>query len=741
MNVEDPNNFIYLNRDGNWDTFSWFGLELRSGGELSLHTLPRLIEKADLDLGKLATPSGNAGLAVSADGTLYVSDPEGNRVLVFSGCDRTIPPHPLPCTVLPSEGGPGTFDHPRGLAILAHRTRLVIADSGNDRLQFYDTDAERIAGIDDDFDSPVALATDTHGNLYVVDGSPGRVQKFNAVGDAVPSFTANASAAGVTEATEVAAALVEGDVHVFVLSRDATGEWRVIVLDADGNLRFDSHGAGVTFGATELKQPMGLAATADTVYVGDNSLRRILVFARDTIRNPGSYVFAGEAVDFKGPVAALAIDTDGDLIVHPGIATSPLTLVSTAGHSRQGALWSAATQARDFEVQWHRVKAEARVEDGASLRLFFHRSNDPLDEPAVDPTLANPFSDPSWLPHVLPDDHPAGLRDLYIGGDPAKFIWIGVLFNGPGTVSPILSQLRLEFDQPTYLDHLPAIYRETATCGDFLRRLLVLIETFFEEREEHISSLPKLFDPEAIESRFLPWLATWLALDFDQNWNEAKQREVIARAFERYGRRGTLRGLREAIRVYAGVDVIIEEPIANAAWWALPAPRESCEAKDEFPGDCGETQWVGTADSVLGVTTMLAAVHPQGAVLGSTATLDHSHLITDEEFGAPLFDEVAHRFSVQVYAGQVKCEGAMDRVLDVIEREKPAHTAYHLCVIEPATRVGFQSRIGKDTVVGGGKLPGHLDKNLILGQDSVLGGEPAGLIGERALVGRSTRVG
>ena len=35
----------------------------------------------------------------------------------------------------------------------------------------------------------------------------------------------------------------------------------------------------------------------------------------------------------------------------------------------------------------------------------------------------------------------------------------------------------------------------------------------------------------------------------------------------------------------------------------------------------------------------------------------------------------------------------------LVEREKPAHCDYHLCVIEPRMRVGFQARVGIDTIV------------------------------------------
>jgi hypothetical protein len=138
---------------------------------------------------------------------------------------------------------------------------------------------------------------------------------------------------------------------------------------------------------------------------------------------------------------------------------------------------------------------------------------------------------------------------------------------------------------------------------------------------------------------------------------------------------------------------------------------------------------------------MLAPVHAQGAVLGSTATLDASNLITNEEFGTPLFEDTAHQFSVLVYRGQLKCEEDASEVRAVIELEKPAHTAYHLCVIEPRMRVGFQSRVGIDTVVGGPLDEMALGEEAILGERTALGGKPAGKLGFESRVGIATRVG
>ena len=141
---------------------------------------------------------------------------------------------------------------------------------------------------------------------------------------------------------------------------------------------------------------------------------------------------------------------------------------------------------------------------------------------------------------------------------------------------------------------------------------------------------------------------------------------------------------------------------------------------------------------MLGFTTGLASAEPQGAVAGVTAVLDQSHLITDQQLSAPLFEAVANQFAVLVYPSDVECSARFAQLTAAIEAEKPAHTAYHLCVIQPRMRVGFQARLGIDTVVSGPALPTPLGTEESAG-GLVLAGAPPGYIGEGHL-GQDTRL-
>jgi phage tail-like protein len=343
----------------------------------------------------------------------------------------------------------------------------------------------------------------------------------------------------------------------------------------------------------------------------------------------------------------------------------------------------------------------------------------------VDPAENPPFPPTEW--RAIPYD----IGDAFLGGPPQLYLWVGAVLLGDRTSSPALSQIRIEYNHDSYLLNLPEIYREASPCCDFLLRFLSLFESFFDEPEAAVAGLPRLFDPQTAPAAILPWLAGWLALELPGDLDEAGRRKAIGQAFANYALRGTARGLQQAVQDSTGVQVVIEEPILNAAWWRLPVLSQSCPVPASGP------QWQNGTNSVLGFTTGLASSAPQGAVVGTTSVLDQSTLITDDQLGAPLFDAFAYRFSVLVYRGEIECAGQLAAVTSVVESGKPAHTPSHLCVVGPKMRVGFQARLGIDTVVAGPPQPTRLGIADGSTQGFVLAGERPGIIGQ-SRVGENT---
>lgn len=332
-------------------------------------------------------------------------------------------------------------------------------------------------------------------------------------------------------------------------------------------------------------------------------------------------------------------------------------------------------EAPDDPSRWHRLRVHADpLPEGTHIQLFTLTTDD--GDLPFDPTAGDPFPSPPW--RAAPRD----VLDTLILNSPARRLWIGGLVYGDGRNSPVLHQMRVDYGRDTYLRFLPALYAREKPQRDFMERFLALHESVLGNREAAIADLPRLFDPFAVPDNEFPswlsWLAGWLAFDLNEAWSEEETRRFLSHAFPLYGWRGTLEGLRRYLKLYAGVEARIEEPGLHTTLWTL-----------------GE-------NSTLGFTTRLAPAPPQGAVVGTTATLDESHVTRGDDFGAVLFEDLAHHFSVQVYCAELIRPGALDDVRTVIEREKPAHTTYELCVIDARMRVGVQAHVGVDAIVAQG---------------------------------------
>jgi hypothetical protein len=132
------------------------------------------------------------------------------------------------------------------------------------------------------------------------------------------------------------------------------------------------------------------------------------------------------------------------------------------------------------------------------------------------------------------------------------------------------------------------------------------------------------------------------------------------------------------------------------------------------------------------------------AIAVGQTVLGQSGPLGSSEFGTPLFSETAHVFTVMVPAAQVPDPRQRAALQRVVEAEKPAHTNFHLCFVEARMRVGFQARLGIDSIVAGPPQPMDLT-GTVLELDSYLGAGDcdgrAGRVGQRARIGRDAVIG
>ncbi len=136
-----------------------------------------------------------------------------------------------------------------------------------------------------------------------------------------------------------------------------------------------------------------------------------------------------------------------------------------------------------------------------------------------------------------------------------------------------------------YLRHLPEIFRAPRPDGTtpFLGEFLKIVEALLAGREDAraigiggvedlIEGFPEFIDaalapvenplPPAgalLRSEFLDYLASWVALALDQNWDLAKKREWTRRIVPLYKRRGTRDGLQDYLTTFVGDQVRLDE--------------------------------------------------------------------------------------------------------------------------------------------------------------------------------------
>lgn len=113
---------------------------------------------------------------------------------------------------------------------------------------------------------------------------------------------------------------------------------------------------------------------------------------------------------------------------------------------------------------------------------------------------------------------------------------------------------------------LPALYQDDAFAAGFLGALDDILAPIFST----IDNFATYLDPWLTPDDFLTWLATWVGIGLDDTWDDARRREVVARAVELYRMRGTAAGLAAQISIQTGGEVEIIENGATA-WSADPA--------------------------------------------------------------------------------------------------------------------------------------------------------------------------
>ncbi|MEF8841153.1 MAG: phage tail protein [Haloarculaceae archaeon] len=305
---------------------------------------------------------------------------------------------------------------------------------------------------------------------------------------------------------------------------------------------------------------------------------------------------------------------------------------------------------------------------------------------------------PAWT-----ELEPAGADDALFEGAVGRYLHVRVELVGEPSASPVLRTLRGYFDRDSYLEYLPAVYREDERSAAFLGRFLAAFEAVFEEVESALDGSGRYFDPAGAPTEGLAWLAEWVGVDAEAAWPEAATRDLIGRAHDLHRRRGTPAGLLELVDVYVGH--------ATAARTDDPGAVED-DTGGATPGD-GVADGGGNGDD--GTT-------PEHFL----SLLEYPDLdVVEEPDAREPFERLLGgpgRFLVLLGAAlDAEDERAVDRL---VAGSTPAHTAGEVVHLRDRIRLGDHTYLGVNAALTG---PAFRVDRSALGTDAVLEErEPAG---------------
>ena len=280
-----------------------------------------------------------AGLAVDSAGNVFVADNRQPRIRLIAAGSHAV-------STLAGDGKVGLrngiarraeFDLPTGVAV-DRAGDVFVADSGNEVIRMIAAGSHTVSTLAGDgtrgftngpaadarFSSPMGVAVDAAGNVYVADAGNDRIRMI-AAGSHTVSTLAGSGAAGFLDG---AAHVAEFD-HPVSVAVDAAGD--VFVADARNNrvrtISAGSRGVSTLAGRgkadfadgqaadAEFDYPLGVSVDrAGNVYVADSLNARVRVIAAgtqivSTLAGSGTAGFgngAAQTAEFRGPSAVAA---------------------------------------------------------------------------------------------------------------------------------------------------------------------------------------------------------------------------------------------------------------------------------------------------------------------------------------------------------------------------------------------------------------------------------------------------
>jgi phage tail-like protein len=430
---------------------------------------------------------------------------------------------------------------------------------------------------------------------------------------------------------------------------------------------------------------------------------------------------------------------------------------TTIDYATQGTFISAALDSALYRCQWHRVILRGAIPAGARVLVSTYTAEAQLADDDIE-NLAD-----VWETNQSATEMALGQWDCLVRSGGGRFLWLKLELRGNGKVTPRIDSVEIEFPRISLRRYLPAVFGKEAVSAEFTDRFLSIFDTTLRSIENKIDRAAGYFDPLAAPAErdaktgadFLSWLASWIGLTLDRHWPEAKRRKFLKQAGRLYDLRGTRIGLWRELLLFLDLD--------HDACCRADQPNNRCEP---LPANCAPVQppqcrwqppplilehfklrrWLFLGAGRLGDQALLWGKRiVNRSQLDDTARVERTQLLTAQDPLRDPFHVYAFKFSVFVPASLRRSDTARKALENILRNGRPAATQAQLEYVEPRFRIGFQSMIGFDSVVG--RYPSGVTLNdMQLGRATVLTappdkqGGPSLEIGARSRVGTTTRL-
>ncbi|MEZ6134613.1 MAG: phage tail protein [Pirellulaceae bacterium] len=617
--------FRILNHLVGWDESEQqgvTGLNNSTGIHLaSLLDTSHLIDESTL--GRWMLPARLARSCNICEWYLITPCPPHSRLLVRNAC--------APCWIELSQGAKGVLQCAAGLAVAPRR--IAVSDIGAQSIFFFTDSGRRQLGKVA-FQQPGPIAYAAWHEWLVVDQHRRELRRLDMAGIDLGAFPAALP-----------------DVCASTVDRIAVDEecvvWLALKLD-EGYTVWKA-----SFTDTEFQQSSA------------NELQR--AFAPNSLRTvtSGGFCLADSLADAEQSKAdrGACFSWYGRTLETPLRQTSPPVFV------QQGQLLTTAIDSGIPRCRWHRVRLDAEVPAGTTLSVAVSTNEEAMPD-------SQGVAENGWLGFASGRPHPAdwqeaslNCRDFLVQQPPGRYMFVRLRLSGDGFQTPRIQRMRLDFPRQTSLNQLPQVFRDDPRAEDFSERFISLFDALLNNTDDVIQRSPALLDSAGVAEEVLPWLGRFLDIAMDPAWDTHHRRHILQAAPQLFRMRGTVDGLRTAIRLVFDVEPVIHEISIERPWSSLGRIRLSNGARLFGPA----TWRFRIGKSKLSQAPLRSFGNPDRDPLNS----------------------LSYRF--RVYVPLALDSASLLRLQQLVEAQKPAHAAVAVSGGDSAFVLGQDVRLGINT--------------------------------------------